>query len=415
MKKVLIITYYWPPAGGPGVHRPLKLAEYFLKHSIKPFILTVKNGQYQAYDHVLEESVSRDITVVKTKTWEPYSLFKKLTGKKSDTIESHQANSNNKKMRVFQYVRNNIFIPDPRIGWYFYAIPKVLNLIEREQINAIISTSPPPTVHIIAAKLAKKTQRPWIMDYRDPWSQNFRIQHRNRISAFYDHLLEIRTQKLANIITLTSADFIPFIHSKYQNKIKVIPNGFEPLSELNKNRKFPSVFQILHFGSISYSQNPVKLFQSVTKWNSSQSKKIVIQFVGQVDPAINNYIIENNYQDFVSIKTSVTQNEFHSYLSSADVGLLCLHPYKTGTGNIPLKMFDYFKYQIPILSIGNPSGHAAKIINHESIGLCRSYKDEIKENDLLKLFSIKGYPDSIEKEYAWATVGHKFVKLVETL
>ncbi len=415
MKKVLIISYYWPPAGGAGVRRPFYLANYLANHSIQPIILTVQNGQFQAIDYDLEKLVSPKVQVLKTSTLEPYGLFKKMTGQKSAVIESHEANSTSKKNRLFQIIRNNLFIPDPRIGWFLFAVQKAERWLKQEGISAIISSSPPPTVHLIAKSLSKKLKIPWIMDYRDPWSQNFRIRGRNPVSAYIDQHLENLCQKAAKHITLTSADFSVFIHPDFQKKIQIITNGFEPEKLLKAAVKEESNYRILHFGSISISQNPKNLLKGIATWNKEHKRKIELLFVGQFDPEIQKYIENKNFQSFVTFHQSVSQSEFHNYLSMAHIGLLCLHPYKNSTGNIPLKIFDYFKYQLPILSIGSQKGHVAEIINRESIGLCRGYSESINETDFMQLIAIQSYPDSIEKNYSWTAAGQKFSKLLEAL
>ncbi|MCK4715587.1 MAG: glycosyltransferase, partial [Candidatus Marinimicrobia bacterium] len=181
MKKVLIITYYWPPAGGPGVQRVLKFAKYLPEFGWQPIILTVKNGEYPAIDNSLQKEIPANCKVYNTFSIEPNFVYKKFTGMGSDEkipTAVLAAENTNWKKRLANWIRLNLFIPDAKIGWIPFAVRKGKKIIKAEKPDIIFSSSPPPTVHLIARKLAKWSGIKWVADFRDPWTD---IYHYNDV------------------------------------------------------------------------------------------------------------------------------------------------------------------------------------------------------------------------------------------
>nr|CBL87543.1 glycosyl transferase protein, family 1 [uncultured Flavobacteriia bacterium] len=174
-KKVLIITYYWPPSGGAGVQRWLKFIKYLPNYNWNPTVFTVRNGEYPVLDEVLLKDVPEHINVIKGPIWEPYSFYKKITGrKKYDRINSSFLSQKRKKMVLFEklsiWIRGNFFIPDARRFWIKPSIRILSKILEQNTFDAIISTGPPHSTHLIASTLAKRFSIPWLADFRDPWT-----------------------------------------------------------------------------------------------------------------------------------------------------------------------------------------------------------------------------------------------------
>jgi hypothetical protein len=174
MKKVLIITYYWPPASGSGVQRFLKFSKYLRDFGWEPVILTVKNGTYVAYDESLLNDIPKGVKVLKTKTFEPFGFYSMLSKKKdSKSRASIGLQKDTFLQKLLIYIRANFFIPDARKGWYNFACKKAVEIIETEAIDAIITTGPPHSTHLIGYYLKDKIRLPWIADMRDPWTTVF--------------------------------------------------------------------------------------------------------------------------------------------------------------------------------------------------------------------------------------------------
>ena len=186
MKKILVITYYWPPAGGPGVQRILKFAKYLPEFGYKPIILTVKNGDYPANDYSLMKEIPDKIKVVKTKVLEPYNLYRKILGKKPETkipvaILAQKKNLSKKEI-LMHWIRKNIFIPDARIAWNYHGFLKAQEIIRKDKIEMVLISSPPHSIQLIGYRLKKKFDLPLICDFRDPWTDIHYYENLNRLS-----------------------------------------------------------------------------------------------------------------------------------------------------------------------------------------------------------------------------------------
>jgi len=256
MKKVLIVTYYWPPAGGAGVQRVLKFAKYLPQFGWQPIILTVENPDCPVIDDSLLNDIPPECKVYKTKAIEPFELYKKITGKnKSDKIPSDVlANSKNLTFaeKIARWIRINLFIPDAKIGWKYYAIKKAKRIIEQEKIDIIFSTSPPQTVALIAKKIAKISKLKWVADFRDPWMEIVYYQNlnRNNITKYIDGKLEKGVLKKADVLLTISADIVDLFRSKVDKKdYSIIPNGFDETDFLKNEKKKNDFFHNCLYGS----------------------------------------------------------------------------------------------------------------------------------------------------------------------
>ena len=231
MKKVLIITYYWPPSGGAGVQRALKFAKYLPEFGWEPVILTVENPDSPVDDTSLLNDIPKGTKVYKTKSLEPFELYKKFAGKKSDSKIPNDVLLNKKnlslKVRLAQWIRLNLFIPDAKIGWKKYAVKKGLEIIKTENIDLIFTTSPPQTVALIGRKLSKLCGVKWIADFRDPWMEIVYYQNVNRtkLTKVVDSSLEKKVMNNADTIITISYDIADLIRGKAKDQnVVVIPN-----------------------------------------------------------------------------------------------------------------------------------------------------------------------------------------------
>ena len=211
MKKILIITYYWPPSGGAGVQRWLKFTKFLPEFGFKPVILTVDDNaaSYAQLDESLLKEIDPNLSVYKTKTFEPYNLYRKLSNKKEIPYGGF---SNQRKITLFEklsrFIRGNLFIPDPRRGWNRYAIKKALELIRSEQIEVVVTTGPPHSTHLIGKKVKEKTGIRWIADFRDPWTDIYYYKdlYHLGLANKLDRYLEKNVLKLADQIITVSEE-----------------------------------------------------------------------------------------------------------------------------------------------------------------------------------------------------------------
>lgn len=153
----------------------MKYTRYLREFGWEPIILTVKNGNFPAIDESLIKEIPEGVNVVRTEIFEPYDLYRKLTGKSKNTaIDVNTLRKDGAKIsfteRISEFIRATFFIPDARIGWHKAAVDAGLKLIKNEGISAIYSSSPPYTCSVIARTLKRKSGLPWIAGFRDPWT-----------------------------------------------------------------------------------------------------------------------------------------------------------------------------------------------------------------------------------------------------
>ncbi|MFA7711597.1 MAG: group 1 glycosyl transferase, partial [Candidatus Neomarinimicrobiota bacterium] len=220
MKKVLLITYYWPPAGGPGVQRVLKFAKYLPEFGWEPVILTVENGNYPAIDESLCNETPGGIQVYRTHTFEPFKTFKKITGKNTDqpipTYILNQDAKDNWSARFGKWVRVNIFLPDARVGWIPFARKIGKEIVRAEDISVVFSSSPPHSLQFIGRYISRRTGCRWIADLRDPWTEAFwqRDIKALRPARFINRLLEKTILNAADELITVSDSLANILRNK---------------------------------------------------------------------------------------------------------------------------------------------------------------------------------------------------------
>jgi hypothetical protein len=235
MKKILIIAYYFPPSGGPGVQRVLKHIKYLPEFGWEPIVLTVSNGQYPARDESLLEQIPEGTRVIRTHIYEPYDLYRLLTGKKKGSaIDVNTIKKEGQKVsfkeKVAEFIRATFFIPDARVGWLISA-RKAVRELKDEKIDAIYSSSPPYTCSLIAKYAKKQFKKPWIAGFRDPWTGFISSPKRWALPKAIDMNMERSVFKEADAVEAAWEGIIKDIFSKYpqleKNKFYHVPNGYD--------------------------------------------------------------------------------------------------------------------------------------------------------------------------------------------
>ncbi|MCW8848507.1 MAG: glycosyltransferase, partial [Melioribacteraceae bacterium] len=275
MRRVLIIAYYWPPAGGAGVQRVLKYAKYLPQFGWEPVILTVNSPDSPIEDLSLLDDISPNTKVYKTKALEPFNLYKKITGKKTDEKISSDILVDKTKSsfaeKVSRWIRLNVFIPDAKIGWIPYAVKKGMKIIEEENIELIFSSSPPHTVQVIGQKLANKSKLKWVADFRDPWLELIHYQANKRLKFVQNYEAKLEKKVLVqadSLITVSAAIKKMFFNKTNRTDVHVIPNGFDESDITVTQSTFKNEFIITYTGIISDTKIPTPLFYAVKKMTS---------------------------------------------------------------------------------------------------------------------------------------------------
>ena len=365
-KKVLILTYYWPPSGGSGVQRWMYFAKHLKSLGWEPIVVTV--DEEKASYGVLDESLNQEvdgIRVIKTSTREPLQLYSRLTtGSKKKGIPQGEVKRKSVFGKLSAFIRGNFFIPDARIGWVPFALKAARKIIAKEQIKTIITTGPPHSSHLIGLQLQKEFKVNWFVDFRDPWSDVFynKDLYRRSRAVSKDLKLELQVLQAAQgiITTVDGRLHESLIEKAPAQKFYALPNGFD--SELMNRvtvEKNSHYLHVVYTGLLTHNQPYNGVFKILNDLSATQPIKLSL--AGNIAPDIINEIKVS----FPKIDTI-----FHGYLSHKEaVGLmksanLLINFIFIGaqTQMISGKILEYIATEIPILSIGNPDSEAAKFL-----------------------------------------------------
>ena len=386
MKKVLIISYYWPPAGGPGSQRAVKFAKYLPEFDWEPVVLTVRKGEFAYLDPSLELDISARVTVRQTPSIEPFLFYKKMTGLKSDEsipIAQLMQKKTGFKNRIFNWIRANLFVPDARIGWIPFARRAAKQIIRDHQINLIFITSPPHSSQLIGKYLHRKFKIPWVADFRDPWTdiQYYKMANRNFFARKLDSHFEKSVIESANHITSVSRGLIQGFAEKINNdpeKFTVLTNGYDPADFPDQTFERNNTFQILHTGNMNVTQNPAGLWEALSRWlveNPGFRSWVRIKFIGRIHPEILENIWKNGLEDITEIESYKPHDQIIREIEQSAILLSVVPDVPDNTGIVLSKNFEYIGSGRPILIFGPSESDIGKIIRKFSNSLICPYQD----------------------------------------
>jgi glycosyltransferase involved in cell wall biosynthesis len=376
VKQVLVITYYWPPSGGSGVQRWLKFSKYLHEFGWEPVIYTPSNPEVNAEDPDLEKDILPGTIIIKHKITEPYSLYKIFTGKKSGNGKSGGkfikanivADSAHLSLtgKISLFIRGNFFIPDPRCWWIRPSVKYLYKYLARHPVDAIITTGPPHSMHLIGHKLHIKTHIPWIADFRDPWTEVFYFKHLKLTGpARRKHLkLEQKVIDDASSLIVVSEKMKSDFAKRTSTPIKVITNGYDPgdfkgASGISRDN---TCFTIVHTGILVNDGNPDVLWEELGKKAATDGKFAVnlrIVVMGQTDESIYSDIKKNGLEKNFSDRGYVSHSEAIIWQKKASLLLLPLRKEPESAAILTGKFFEYLAAGSKILAFGPEDGELA--------------------------------------------------------
>lgn len=399
MNKVLIVTYYWPPSGGAGVQRWLKFSKYLPEFGWEPIILTV-DPEYAAYpvtDFSLNDDIPTSLKVFTTPATNYFSIYKK---DKSRIPSAGFANNvdNTFKGKLLRFVRGNFFLPDPRRGWNKYALKKASELIEKEGIKHLITTSPPHSTQLIGLKLKKKNPvLKWIADLRDPWTDIYYYKqfYPTLISKAIDLKYEKSVLNRANNIITVGESLKTLFSSKVNNverKTRVITNGYDESDFKGNDAVLPSRLTLTYVGTLSDIYPVEGLLMALNRLRS-EKKDFVLRFVGSLSAKTKHMIISEIPESYLEILPYTAHNEAINYMLNSSLLILIIPLHPSNKSIITGKLFEYIASGRPILCIGPTEGDASRIINSVHGGETFNYFDSDGIYDFL-VHSVKKLPQS---------------------
>lgn len=373
--KVLIITYYWPPAGGSGVQRWLKFVKYLQDFGITPVIYTVENPDYSIKDTTLEKEIPKGIEVLKQPIWEPYKLaaiFSK--NKKVNTNAGFLSPKKSMLSKLALYVRANFFIPDARMFWIQPSIKYLSNYIKHHKIDAIISTGPPHSTHMIGLGLKKKLNMRWIADFRDPWTEidYFHQLPLTQKSIKKHHKLEQAVLKNADEV-LVVGDTMKKAYDVFSKNVSVITNGFD--GDISKETEIDKEFTLTHIGMLNADRNPIILWKVLSELDKNINIKV--QLIGKVAPEVKQTIADFKLTEQVSFIDYLPHDAVKKYQQKSQVLLLAVNNVPSAKGIVTGKIFEYLQAQRPIVAIAPIDGDLSVILQKSKAGTVVGFQDEV--------------------------------------
>jgi len=409
LKKVLIISYYFPPSGGPGVQRVLKFVKYLPQFGWEPIVLTVEDGDFPARDESLLKEIPENIKVFRTKIFEPYQYYRKLTGKDKNTaVDVNNIDQDSKQKlsdRFAEFVRATFFIPDARRGWMKHAIKEGIRIIDIEKPDVIFSSSPPYTCALIAMKLKRYAEKsigrkvpvkiPWISDFRDAWTDYLTTPKRWLLPSKIDKSYEMTTLAEADAVTVVANGIKDDFDNKYPSiskntKYVLLRNGFDTddYSHINYENKKNEKFTVVYTGSMYGKRNPYFFLDTVAelvKNGKVDKSKIKFIFVGRMGSDILDYINKSPLKETIQMVSYVTHSESINYLFKADAMLLLIDEDKYSKMILSGKVFEYLGValitQKPVLAIAG-EGEAKDLIIETGTGTVIPHKNKEKLSEV---------------------------------
>jgi hypothetical protein len=395
-KKILIITYYWPPAGGPGVQRWLKFAKYLPEFGWDPVIYTPENPSYPLLDESLLKDVPQNIEIVKTRIWEPYQLAEKLnkSNKKFKAGQFDVGKNQSWKSKLSIWVRGNFFIPDARVFWVKPSIKFLEQYLKENKIDVVVTSGPPHSLHMIGLGLKEKFPNlKWIADFRDPWTEISYYKHLKltKSSDRKHRQLESAVFKNANITLATSYTDADNFRKAGANAV-CITNGFDE-SDASAPRSITEdkskSFTLSYIGVLEQLRNPENLWKvldELIKENKEFADAFTLKFAGRVDDKILHSIENSTLKDHILNLGYIPHDKAVEEMANSSLLLITNFPNESSKGIIPGKIFEYLATGKQIISFGPDEADVSRILSETGAGKHFSYENSqtVKEFILSK-------------------------------
>jgi len=388
-KKVLIIAYYWPPSGGSGVQRWLKFVKYLDRSGWETFVVAPENPQFQILDPSLQRDVPSNTTVVKLPIWEPYDAFYKIMGlfgkKKPGATDMISTGKKSFFQTISSWVRGNLLIPDPRKFWVRPTAQFLDDFIKKNQIDKIITTGPPHSIHLIGLRLKKRNPSlKWIADFRDPWSEWDLLDTLSLSKAARNkhRWMERQVLQTADRVVTIAPYHVKLFEKLGGRSVDLITNGFDTDDFEKINRVKTSKFTIRHTGVVDELRDP-RPFMLALKEVANDD--FLVEFIGNVNSAFKEFIKNDPVLSKVtSFVNTIPHKQLLQLYGETDLLLLVLAHTAIAPGNLPGKFFEYLASGVPIVAVGPVDGDAADVLIKSKAGDIFSREDGAGMKEMLR-------------------------------
>lgn len=373
VRRVLVVTYYFPPSGGPGVQRTLKTVRYLREAGFEPVVLTVEAGAYPHLDASLEADVPEGVEVVRTAAPDPFALYARLSGRsRQDAVTVGSVEAAGAAARLALWIRANVFLPDARVGWVPFARRAARRLLREAArqyapFAAVVTSGPPHSVHLVGLGL-RRTGVPWVADFRDPWTgiNFYEDLPMSRPARALDRRLERRVLRTADAVTTVSPTWARLLEREAglaPGSVHVVHNGVDEadLAALDGVPVRDDAFVLAHVGSLYGTRNPTALWAALARLGAEGAvPRIAVRLVGRVDEAA----LADARASGVPVEVApyVPHEAALREMAEAALLLLTVEPFPAEAGMITGKLYEYLASGRPILGVGPAGGDAAALL-----------------------------------------------------
>lgn len=429
-KKVLIISYYWPPSGGSGVQRWLKFVKYLPAMGWQTYVFTPENPSFAVQDPSLLKDVPPQAEIIRFPIWEPYDAFFKLTGGKGDikaVTPTSMVSGSNKTIfqKVTTWLRGNLLIPDPRVFWVKPASTFLHDFLRQQGITTIITTGPPHSMHLIGYRLKKKNPTlKWIADFRDPWSEWGFLDSLmvGRLARWMHRRLEKKVLHLADHIVTITPFYVRQFEQLSGRKVELLTNGYDEQDFHNLNIYPTDKLVIRHIGTVNEKCDPRPFMRAVERLvseNDDFRRHVHIDFTGEVHPQFMEFVRSSaGLQSLTTFTPPVPHKELIKQYGQSSLLLLILTGYKDAEGYMPGKLFEYMATGLPVLATGPENGDAAALLKECNGGIMIDGSNETAIIETLRMYYERWRAGTLRsgttpgKDYSRRAITEKLTRLL---
>ena len=387
MKRLLFIAYYFPPSGGPGVQRSLKFVKYLQEFGWQPSVITVRPDQasFPDLDPALNDEIPASTRVEGTSAWDPYAWYARLLGRRKGDVVSVGFLGESQpgfRQRLARGIRANLFLPDARVGWIPFAATRARACMAQDSYDAILTTGPPHSTHLVGLLLHRLHRIPWLADFRDPWT---RISYYAELPMMkparaLDAWLEKLVLGHADACTVVSESIGRCLRNRTREAPVVIWNGFDPadFQGFDPSALPPAKrFLMGYVGTMNEAQSPHVLWKVLGDLIIEQpARALGLRFTGNVDPAVLAAASHHGLGSLIETVPYVSHGTAIEHMRASTLLLLCINRVEGAEGIVTGKLFEYLAAGRPIVGIGPPDGDAARILRETEAGRMFDFDDE---------------------------------------
>jgi hypothetical protein len=404
MKKVLVISYYWPPAGGISVHRSLKIVKYLRSFGWEPTVLAPLDAHYSYYDDGNLKDIPENLTVIRKRIIEPFATFKLISGRKKNESMNNILHVRSRKQTIIDklgiWIRANFFIPDARALWIGPSVRYLRRYLKKNPVDVLFADGPPHTNNVIAMKVSKKTGIPYLADFQDPWTQvdYYELFPFTRWADKKHRKLEQAVFRQASRITIASPSWKKELEKIGARNVEVLYWGYDDDDYVNLVPEKDPSFSITHMGLMGFDRNPQTLFRILNELIDEIpgfKSDLKLKLIGQTDYSIKKSIKNFNLEDVTINYGIINRSRALNISSGSSLLLLLLNQAKNAKGRLPGKLYEYLKIRRPILALGIKDSDAERIIKETGAGVFFEYTDYKKLKEYLILTYKKYKEDNL--------------------